>query len=80
MCVGVIGRVVWCPLAEQLLEHAAEELMTGPAGQKSRRPQLSVNVPAEKTEFRERSTTQHGRPAPQSTLQTKFTGIEESVM
>ena len=31
--------------------------MTGPAGQNPCRPQLLVNMPAEKTEFRERSAT-----------------------
>lgn len=56
-CVGGIGWVIWRPLAEQLWEHAVEELMTGPAGQNPCRPQLLVNMPAEKTEFRERSTT-----------------------
>ncbi len=57
MCVGGIGWVIWRPLAEQLWEHAVEELMTGPAGQNPCRPQLLVNMPAEKTEFRERSAT-----------------------
>lgn len=57
VCVGGIGWVIWRPLAEQLWEHAVEELMTGPAGQNPCRPQLLVNMPAEKTEFRERSAT-----------------------
>lgn len=57
MCVGGIGWIVWRPLAEQLWEHAVEELMTGPAGQNPCWPQLLVNMPAEKTEFRERSST-----------------------
>lgn len=56
-CVGGIRWVIWRPLAEQLWERAVEELMTGPAGQNPCRPQLLVNMPAEKTEFRERSTT-----------------------
>lgn len=57
VCVGGICWVIWRPLAEQLWEHAVEELMTGPAGQNPCRPQLLVNMPAEKTEFRERSAT-----------------------
>ncbi len=55
VCVGGIGRVIWRLLAEQLWEHAVEELMTGLAGQNPRWPQLLVNMPAEKTEFRKRS-------------------------
>lgn len=57
VCVGGVGWVIWRPLAEQLWEHAVEELMTGPAGQNPCWPQLLVNMPAEKTEFRERSAT-----------------------
>lgn len=57
MCFGGIVWVIWRPLAEQLWEPAVEELMTGPTGQNPYRPQLLVNMPAEKTEFRERSAT-----------------------
>lgn len=55
MCVGGIGGVIWRPLAEQLWEHAVEELMAGPAGQNPCQPQLLANMPAETTEFRQRS-------------------------
>lgn len=57
MCVGGIGWVIWRPLAEQLWQHAVVELMTGPAGQNPRWSQLLVSMPAETTEFRERSAT-----------------------
>ena len=55
--VGGLGGAIWRPLAEQLWEQAVEKLMTGPAGQNPCRPQLLVNMPAEKTGFRERSAT-----------------------